>query len=226
MKTKNVLSTLTITTALALGSVATATAGLIHFSFPAGGASPTYVDPNTVGGSIIDGPGAGLLGAGVSVVDTLCFLPGSTSTSAASAITNGDYFQFTLAPGPGLGLSLGSFTFDAYRTGTTGTTGFVLRSSRDSFAADIGASTVTSVGPAETSYNINLSTAAYQNITTPTTFRLYGYSPSGVSNGICFDNISVNGQVAAAPPVVPEPGTALYSIGVLAAALLRRRGGR
>jgi hypothetical protein len=212
-----------IAAALAICGSASAQAGLLHFSFPGGAVAPSFVDPNTIGGSILDGPGAGLLTAGVSISDTACFIPGSTSVSAASAIANGDYVEFKLAPGPGLGLSLGSFTFDAARTVAAGGAGFVLRSSRDGFATNIGAVAISSVAPTLSSYNIDLSGQMYQNIPNTTTFRLYGYASGGAGSGICFDNISVNGAVVQIPPVVPEPGTALHGLAILGAAALSRR---
>lgn len=223
MKTKRIPHSLALATALALGSAACAQAGLIHFGFPGGAVTPSFVDPNAVGGSILDGPGPGLIAAGVPGTAGLCFLPGAGSTTAASALANADYLEFTLAPGPGLGLSLGSFSFEATRASVAGTAGFVLRSSRDNFAADLASFAIPAVSPARTSFNIGLSSAAYQNLIAPIAFRLYGYSAGGA---LCFNDISVNGAVVAPPPAVPEPGTVLYGVALLGAAAWPRRSGR
>ncbi len=215
-----------ITAALGIGAAATGQAGLIHFSFPGGAVAPSFIDPNAIGGSLLDGPGPGLLRAGVIVSDAACFLPGSASVDAASAIANRDSIEFTLAPGPGLGLSLGSFTFDAARTLGVGTAGFVLRSSLDNFATDIGASTVASVRPGSTSFSYPLSAPKYQNIPGPATFRLFGYATGGAGSGLCLDDISVNGSVVHLFTNIPEPGTGLFGLGLVGAAALRQRGGR
>ena len=142
--------------------------------------------------------------------------------SASSAVANGDYIEFTLAPGPGLGLSLGSFSFDAARTTGTGTAGFVLRSSRDSFNTDIAAFAVASVRPSSSSFAIDLSAPIYQKIAGPTTFCLYGYATGGAGGGICYDD-SVNSAVVPLITSVPEPGTMLFGLGLLATTALRQR---
>ena len=226
MKPTRTLQLIAISAALGIGVAASGQAGLIHFSFPGGAVAPSFVDPNAIGGILLDGPGPGLLGAGVIVSDAACFLPGSTSVDAASAIANRDYIEFTLAPGPGLGLSLGSFTFDAARTLAAGAAGFVLRSSLDNFTTDIGASTVASVRLGSTSFNFPLSAQKYQNIAGPATFRLFGYATGGAGSGLCFDDISVNGAVVHLVTSVPEPGTSVFGLGLLGAAALRQRPGR
>ena len=217
---------LALTAALGIAAASSCTAGLIHFSFPGGAVAPSFVDPNAIGGSLLDGPGAGLLGAGVIVSDAACFLPGSTSVSAPSAVANNDYIEFTLSAGPGLGLSLGSFTFDAARTLAAGTAGFVLRSSRDSFSTDIASLAVAAVRPSSSSFNFDLSAPKFQNIAGPTTFRLYGYATGGVGSGICFDDISVNGAVVHLLSSVPEPGTMLFGLALFGTAGLRQRTAR
>jgi hypothetical protein len=66
------------------------------------------------------------------------------------------------------------------------------------------------------SATLDLSGAAFQNITTATTFRIYGWDNISTSGNLRVDDVQLNGTVA------PEPSTALLgSLGVLA--LLRRR---
>ena len=91
MKTNSSPRIFVMASALGIGLAVSAEAGLVHFSFPGGAVAPSFVDPNAIGGSLLDGPGAGLLGAGVIVSDAACFLPGSTSVSASSGVANGDY---------------------------------------------------------------------------------------------------------------------------------------
>ena len=212
-----------LTTALGIITAASCDAGLIHFSFPGGSTVPSFVDPNAIGGSLLDGPGAGLLSAGVIVSDAACFLPGSASVNAASAIANSDYIEFTLAAAPSLGLSLGSFSFNAARTTGTGDAGFVLRSSRDNFSTDIASLAVAAVRPGSSSFNFGLSAPKFQNIAGPTTFRLYGYSTGG---GLCFDDISVNGSVVHLISSVPEPGTMLFGVALFGTLGMRQRWAR
>lgn len=89
-----------------------------------------------------------------------------TETSLANAIAANDYFEWTLAPNAGYEIDFVSFVYTGQASGT-GPTNFAFRSSVDGFASNIGA-------PTATGATINLSGAAYQDITSAITFRLYG----------------------------------------------------
>lgn len=139
--------------------------------------------------------------------------PQGNATSAAQAITNAVFFSFTVTPNASM--SLTDLQFDAARGGGGTPRGYDIRSSVDNFATDLGTADLATVRPTYTHVTIDLSGAAFQNLTTPTTFRFYVYSPGGGSS-VDFDNIVLNGAAT------PEPAS-LSLVGLGGLTLLRRR---
>jgi hypothetical protein len=117
------------------------------------------------------------------------------------------YFTFTIGPIPGGSLSLTDFVYTAQASGT-GPTSFSLRSSASGFATDIG--TLTATGA-----TVALTDNAYQNLTAPIEFRLYGWAASAAGGTFSINSFTFNGQA------IPEPATTLLgALGLFA--LLRR----
>jgi hypothetical protein len=141
--------------------------------------------------------------------------PQGNATSAAAAVANGVYFDFTVTPSTTM--SLTNLTLDAARGGGGTPRGYEIRSSRDNFGSTLSAADLLTVRPTYTPITVDLSGAAFQNVTTPTTFRFYVYSPAG-GQSVDVDNITLNGTV-------PEPAS-LGLIGLGAAGLLGRRARR
>lgn len=156
---------------------------------------------------------------------------GSADTQAALA--NGDYFSFTLAPTAGSILNLQSFTIDiSVNGGTTNadTAEFALFASGDGFSAgdpsmaDILAPAASVTAPDMNAlpysrYTVDLSSAAFQNLTGTVTFRLY-VSNSASASVARFDDVTINGTVSA----VPEPGgPLLLALGLCGVVGRRRR---
>jgi len=143
--------------------------------------------------------------------------PDGNANSAAAAVTNGVFFSFSLEPEAGYVLNLTSLEFKAARGGASVPRGWVVRSSLDAYAADIGTADIPSQRPNWTNYSLDLSGALYQNISGPVTFRFYVYSPAAGST-IEFDDITLNGTA------VPEPAAwTLLATGLLVVGLLRKR---
>lgn len=117
----------------------------------------------------------------------------ATSWSTSSLDTN-DYFQFTLTPNTNYEIDFTSFDYVGQRS-NTGPNQFAFRSSKDGFTSNIGS-------PSATGTTINLSAAAYQDITEPITFRLYGWGSSGGTYSI--NDFDFKGKVVAActPPTI------------------------
>jgi hypothetical protein len=146
-----------------------------------------------------------------------------TAGVEATAITNNDYFKFTLTPGATFQANLTSLFFDYSANGSgtlENTASFFVRSSADGFAANVGTTaSATITGSAAADYQrqtIDLSGAAFQNLTAPIEFRVY-VTNSGV--GVArLDNLTLNGDIAA----IPEPSS-LALLGSLGALALRRR---
>jgi len=145
--------------------------------------------------------------------------PQGNSTSGPGAVTAGKYFEFTLTPDPGYAVSLDSMTFDVTRGGGAIPRGFVLRGSGDNYTANLAGQDLTTARPTYTAITATFPVGAYTAVESPVTFHFYVYAPAA-GNSVDWDNIVLNGTVAA----VPEPGTtALIATGVFALAALARR---
>jgi hypothetical protein len=156
----------------------------------------------------------------------------SDSANTAAAITNGDYFSFTLAPTVGNQLSLQTLTIDISSNGSSiaNTSEFALVSSFNGFSSGtvvlgdvIGTpGSVTAPGSAANAYiryTVDLSGADYQNLTGTTTFRLY-VSSSNNAGVARLDNVIINGTVLP----VPEPSAlALAGLGGMLVTVRRRK---
>jgi hypothetical protein len=109
------------------------------------------------------------------------------------------YFSFVVSPDSGYELNLDELTFNVARGGAATPRVYDVRSSVDGFAASLVA------GPVEiltqrttwTPVSIDLSGAAFQNLTSPLAFRLHYMGQVGqFGQNIDFDEITVNGTVA------------------------------
>ncbi len=140
------------------------------------------VDPNITVSGI--GRGAGILPvatAGVYNAD------GWNENSLAAAIADNDYFSFTITPNAGYNIDFVSFVYTS-QVANNGPTNFAFRSSVDNFATNIGT-------PTGTGATISLSAAAYQNIITPITFRLYAWGAQTPNNAFGINDFVFNGAV-------------------------------
>lgn len=126
-----------------------------------------------------------------------------------------DYYTFTITPDSGFKVSFTNIQYNVQRDGDGPTTG-VVRSSLDGFTSNIGSPfAITTTATAQT---IDLSGAAYQNLTSPIEFRIYGYNASGFFGTFRLQyssagapGVQVNGSVA----VVPEAETYVFaSLGI------------
>lgn len=133
------------------------------------------------------------------------------STSwATGALDATDYVEFTITPNSGKKFSITSVVMQHQRSGT-GPTGFAIRSSVDSYAADLATATGTDVTSTQTA----TFTFSQTDILTATTYRIYAYSAEagsgtwGPGDGTGND-ITVNGSTAASS--VSEPTTSATSV--------------
>jgi hypothetical protein len=152
------------------------------------------VDPNISVSGIARGPG-------ISAVTASNRYAATSWNTAAIDLTA--YFEFTLTPTGVCDIDFVSFVYTGQSSGT-GATSAAFRSSLDGFATNIGAATITGT-------TINLSGAAYQNITNPITFRLYGWGASAGGGTFSVNDFTFNGTTACGPPSTTITTTTLSS---------------
>lgn len=191
---------------------------LVKYSADGSSFLPTNLGDNILASELNDLGSAADLQQGVALPNSVFLQQNVLSTNAAQAVLNDQFFQFSIAAIEGMRMDISSITFDAARGGASTPRGWVVRSSLDGFATDLGTSDVAGVNPNLSGFGIDLSgTSLFQNVTSQVTFRIYGYGPS-TGIGMFYDDIAVHGSVEA----VPEPAT-LAVLGCGALALLRRR---
>ncbi|WP_291129960.1 T9SS sorting signal type C domain-containing protein [Flavobacterium sp. UBA7682] len=129
----------------------------------------------------------------------------STNNTLAEAIAGNDYIQFIVTPNVGFSFTPTSLVFYWDRSGT-GPSNVTLRSSSDGYATDLGTVTGMTSGGASTTTARTITISGLTNITTATTFRLYGYGATatggtgGFDSSSSFNNVVLNGTTVATGP--------------------------
>ena len=225
--------------ALTVGLAVTASADqLARYEFTSG-ANSSDSDPNSTAGAFTTGSGlTGTTGTTQQTSSTGASFrtslgdgaTGIDATTTSMAITNNEYFSFTITPTAGFSLDLDTLSFD-YQVGITATgssqnvtfavfssvNGFSIANQITSFTytessdGDVNTSSLDSFVNTGT---IALSDAAFANQTGPVEFRIY-LSDGGSTSATPLakvDNLILNGTA------IPEPST--YAMIGLGAALL------
>ena len=142
----------------------------------------------------------------------------------SDAITNNQYYTFSVTPSSGSTVSLTGFTFTPQRSGT-GSTNLVIRSSRDGFTTDLAATVVSNPG-----ISVTLAPTNSANLTAATEYRLYGFGGTATGGTLRIGTTAtpqfvINGSIAGAS-VVPEAGTLgliAFALPAIGAVIARRR---
>lgn len=147
-------------------------------------------------------------GAGLTAAATLDWFrsTGFDQTSEADAITNNDYYEFTIEANAGFLLNLSSLDLNIAREGT-GPDNFALRSNLDNFSTNLNTFTETN-----TTGTQNITLTGFTNIVGPVTFRLYGWGGSGGAMGFegTGNDVVINGTInAISAPTISATTTAL-----------------
>lgn len=122
----------------------------------------------------------------------------SVNSLLTEAVAGNDYIQFVVTPNIGYTFTPTSFVFSWDRS-NSGPGSLTLRSSVDSFTSNIG--TVSGLAASLTSGN-TITISGLVNLTTATTFRIYGYGGTATTGTGGFDtttnavNIVLNGSTA------------------------------
>ena len=178
---------------------------LVGFTFDiSDGADPSstaYLSPTTVAEGVVGNPITapnGSIGIEASSADPtpegapfLRVTP-SGATTAAQAVSEDRFLEFSVAPKPGFSLNLTAMTFNVARGGAGTPRGSAIRSSVDAFAKDIVSADIPTARPAYTRIMVDLTGAGFQNVKKPIVFRIYSYSPSGGSS-VDYDDVRIHG---------------------------------
>ncbi len=172
----------------------------------------TYNDPNVSSANLTQGTitpagNANRFGG------TTWFNTGNTVTgnTLTEAVAGNDYIQFIVTPNSGFSFTPTSLYF-SWQSSSLGPNTVTLRSSADSYVTDIGSTAVTT---SIATYTITIS--GLSNITTATTFRLYGYGATSTSGTGGFDveinvvDVQLNGITAPTGNTAPTVTTQAVS---------------
>ena len=139
------------------------------FTNPITGTNPGQTNPYTTGQTINAnitvsgiGHGTGLAGANGNNAYTL-------SGWSTGALSTTDYDNWVLTPNPGYHINFSSFVYAGAINFSTASWDFRSNAAGDNFATNIGT-------PATAGATITLTGAPYQNITSATEFRLFGFN--------------------------------------------------
>lgn len=164
---------------------------------------------------------------GINAVDDFSQFTGSLTPTA--------YFEVAITPLSLVQLQLDTISFTVQRSGT-GIRSYAVRSSLDGYTANLSASinpanANLTVGPSDefrvvadattTAQNGSLVTlgASFTGITSPVTFRFYGWNAEGSGGTFSLDNVVFSGRT----DNVPEPGVLALAITALTFFGARRR---
>ncbi len=136
--------------------------------------------------------------------------------SAATALANNWYFEFTLTPSSSM--DIGSIDADWSRGGTSGNRGWFIRSNVDNYASDLFA-VQSPDGTATGFQHVNVELAGFTGLSTATSFRFYIYT-SSTGRYMDFSNVQFNESTVS---TVPEPTSLLSTGALLGIGLLLRR---
>ena len=177
---------------------------ITHYAAPGGSFAPTTVAVGITASPLNATGSAADLQPGVALPDSVFLQQNVVSTTPAQAVSNNQFFQFSLTPESGFSMDVLSISFDAGRGGASTPRGWVLRSSLDGFLSDLATSDVNTQQPTLTAFDIDLPDLPFQDLTSELTFRLYGYAPeAGV--GMFYDNLRIFGFAEPVAASAPEP---------------------
>jgi hypothetical protein len=185
----------------------------------AGRTNASFVDSGLAATSLIGNnlnpgsPTAVTIGSATTDFYTAWAFIGSGGSTAANAISSGDYFKLTLTPTAGNSITLSSLSFDIFAA-TAGPSArqLYIFSDKTGIAggselftgSTVSGSTLIPYNTAANGQNFSIDLSgdsALANITDSVTFRFYTQTPTSAQS-LALDDITFNGTVAP----VPEPG--------------------
>ncbi|WP_338760546.1 hypothetical protein WAF17_13810 [Bernardetia sp. ABR2-2B] len=172
---------------------------LVTYDFTAEPGNQPSTSPSTTATNMI----ASAINRGSGITATAALNTISSDDWATGAVDLNDYYELTLIPLGGFKLDLDNINFRERRSGT-GIRDFEIRTSLDGYAASYFATNV----PDNTSQRNHTFTfpAAFSNVTSSITIRIYGYNAEGTGgtwqlrNNTTTNNFSITGSVISTAP--------------------------
>ena len=207
-----------------IGSIASADL-LVGFDFGAY-AGTELQGTSTVAAVGIDSPSLILRGSGITAAANggrFNAQGWDGTTTAADALAANNYFEWTVTAAAGYSMSITQIAFQVQRS-NTGASNLVLRTSVDSYAADLNTLSNFANNNATVASSFNSSgIVALQDVSGSVTFRVIAWT--GISTGSTgFEGTGNDIQIFGTTTLVPEPGTlALMATGLIALTASRRK---
>jgi hypothetical protein len=136
----------------------------------------------------------------------------TSTTDFAGALSDGDFYSFSVAPSSGFMMNLSSLDLN-FDTSSTAPHNWGLFSSVDGFSSSIDTFTASDSGA---SHNLDLSDSSFNTLTSSVEFRIVGHGASSGGGTAAFigsgSDIVLNGVTSA----IPEPSTYALIFGGLA----------
>ena len=158
------------------------------FSNPITGTNPNTSNPYTTGQTVNPNITVSGIGRGAGAIGSAANDRYNANSWNTAAIDLTAYFEFTLTPNATFCLNFTNFIYTG-QASATGATSFAFRSNLDGFTTNIGT-------PNAAGTTINLSSASFQNLTGPITFRLYGWGASAAGGTFSINSFEFNGTTS------------------------------
>lgn len=152
------------------------------FANPIEGTNPNTSDPYTTGQTFDPNITVSGIGRGSGIVGTNANNRYNANSWDTVAIDLDSYFEWTLTPNSGFDIDFTSLTGNWQRS-SSGPNAYALRTSLDSFGADLLSGSITGSG-SPVSFSLDLSDPSLSAIGSAITFRLYGWG--GTTSGGTF----------------------------------------
>lgn len=179
---------------------------------PISGTNPNTANPYTVGQVINPNITVSGIGRGTGISGSNANNRYNANNWSTTVLDLNDYFEFTIIPNSGFQINFASFTYTSQVS--SGTASQVFRSSLDGFTSNIGS-------PTTTGTTISLTGAAYQNVTTAITFRIYSFGLAASGTTFSINDFTFNGFVTSttgcSTPINPASSLTISAIGTTTA---------
>lgn len=179
---------------IALLLTANATIAQSIFSNPITDGNPSAYNPYTIGQSVDGNITVSGIGRGTGITPNAG--SGRYNAKGWNTPTLGaaNYFEFTLSPNDGYKINFINLVYSGQKSGT-GPSFFAFRSSLDGYAENIGTAGI--------SATIDLTSADFQGIAAPVTFRLYAWGAGSAAGTYSVNDFTFNGTVEVNLPDAP-----------------------